>query len=93
MSCGVGRKHSLDLTLLWLWRRPVAIALIQPLAWEPPYTMGVALKKKQKKKRKVALKEVALLGEGVGERTEKAESRKDEPFVPPSPPPAQICRA
>ena len=26
-----------DLALLWLWCRPVAIALIQPLAWEPPW--------------------------------------------------------
>ena len=31
--------------IAWLWRRPVAIALIQPLAWEPPYAMGVTLKK------------------------------------------------
>ena len=27
----------------------VAVALIGPLAWEPPYGMGVALKKKKKK--------------------------------------------
>ena len=33
-----------------LWRRPAAVALIRPLAWEPPYAMGVALKKKKKKK-------------------------------------------
>ena len=26
-----------DPVLLWLWRRPAAIALMQPLAWEPPY--------------------------------------------------------
>ena len=25
-----------DLVLLWLWCRPAAVALIQPLAWEPP---------------------------------------------------------
>ena len=35
--------------LLWLWRRPGATALIQPLAWEPPYAAGAALKKKRKK--------------------------------------------
>ena len=29
-----------------------ATALIRPLAWEPPYTVGVALKKKKKKKEK-----------------------------------------
>ena len=37
-----------DPVLLWLWCRPVAIALIGPLAWEPPYASGVALKRKQK---------------------------------------------
>ena len=26
--------------LLWLWRRPAAVALIQPLAWESPYAVG-----------------------------------------------------
>ena len=31
--------------LLWLWCRPAAIALIQPLAWKPPYAVGAALKK------------------------------------------------
>ena len=39
-----------DLALLWLWCRPVAIALIRPLAWEPPYATGAALKKKKIKK-------------------------------------------
>ena len=29
--------------------RPAAAALIQPLTWEPPYAVGVALKKKKKK--------------------------------------------
>ena len=44
MSSGVGRSHGLGPVLLWLWRRLVAIALIGPLAWEPPYAAGVALK-------------------------------------------------
>ena len=44
MSCGVGGKCGSDLVLLWLWRRPAAVAPIQPLAWEPAYAMGVALK-------------------------------------------------
>ena len=34
-----------DPALLWLWRRPVAAVPIQPLAWEPPYGTGVALKR------------------------------------------------
>ena len=42
MSCGVGRRHGSDPTLLWLWRRLAAMAPIRPLAWEPPYAMGAA---------------------------------------------------
>ena len=49
MSCGIGLRRGSDLALLWLWRRPVAVAPIQPLAWEPPYVVGVALKSKKKK--------------------------------------------
>ena len=45
VSCGVGRRRGSDPALLWLWRRPVATALIRPLAWESPYTTGVALEK------------------------------------------------
>ena len=48
MNCGVGHRHSLDLVLLWLWRRLAATALILPLAWEPPYAMNVAVKIKKK---------------------------------------------
>ena len=44
MSCGVGHRQGLDLTLLWLWCTPAAVALIGPLAWEPPYAAGAALK-------------------------------------------------
>ena len=46
MSCGVGRRHSSDPTLLWLWLKPAAIAPNGPLAWEPPYAMGAAIKDK-----------------------------------------------
>ena len=35
--------------------RPGAIAPIQPLAWEPPHAMGVALKNKQTKKQHCSL--------------------------------------
>ena len=38
-----------DPALLWLWCRPVAAAPFQPLAWEPPYAVGAALKKKRQK--------------------------------------------
>ena len=47
MSCGVGCRHSLDLVLLGPWRKPVAAALIQLLAWEPLYAVGAALKSKK----------------------------------------------
>ena len=54
MSCSVGRRQSSNPVLLWLWCRPVATALIQLLAWEPPYAEGAALEmaKGQKKKKK-----------------------------------------
>ena len=51
MSCGVGCRCGSDLALLWLWCRPAAVALIQPLAWELPHAMGAALEKKEKKKK------------------------------------------
>ena len=38
-----------DPALLWLWCRLAAAALIQPLAWELPYAVGMALKRKKKK--------------------------------------------
>ena len=49
VSSGVGGRHGSDLALLWLWRRPAAAGLILPLAWEPPYAVGAALKKEKKK--------------------------------------------
>ena len=50
MSCGVGHRCGSDPELQWLWHRPAAIALIHPLAWEPPSATGAALKRKKKKK-------------------------------------------
>ena len=49
MSCGI---HGLDPELLWLWCRPAATAPIPPLAWEPPYATGMALKRQKDKKKK-----------------------------------------
>ena len=42
MMCGVGHRHGCG---------PAAVAPIQPLAWEPPYVAGDALKRKKKVKR------------------------------------------
>ena len=39
MSCGVGSRCGSDPMVLWLWHRP--------LAWELPYAVGTALKKKK----------------------------------------------
>ena len=47
MSCGVGGRCSSDLALLWLWCRLAAVARIRPLASEPLYASGVALKSKK----------------------------------------------
>ena len=44
VSCDVGRRFSSDLSWLWLWPRPAAVALTQPLAWELPYAVGAAIK-------------------------------------------------
>ena len=49
MIYGVGCRCGLDLALLWLWHRPAATATIQPLAWEPPYALGMVLKRQNKK--------------------------------------------
>ena len=57
MSYGVGRRCGSDLTLLWLWCRPMATAPIRPLAWEHPYAAGAALKRQKKKKKKKRLTE------------------------------------
>ena len=38
-----------DLALLWLWRRPAAVALTGPLAWKSPYATSAALKRPKKK--------------------------------------------
>ena len=47
MSCGIGPRCGLDLALLWLWHKPVATALTEPLAWEPPYATSAALKRQK----------------------------------------------
>ena len=51
MSCDVGHRHGSDPTFLWLWGRLAATVLIR--AWELPYAVGTALKKKEKKIRNV----------------------------------------
>ena len=40
-------QYSSDLEWLRLWCRLAAVALIQPLAWEPPYAAGKTLKRRK----------------------------------------------
>ena len=49
-----GSQTRLGSQLLWLWGRPAAIALIRPLAWDPPCALGAALENTKKKKKKRA---------------------------------------
>ena len=60
MSCSVGHRHGSDTRLLWLWL--AAVALIRPLAWEPPYAAGVTLKRQKTKKKKFKCLESLSLG-------------------------------
>ena len=64
MSYGIDCRLGLDPVLLWLWRRLTATAPIGPLAWEPPYALGAALKDKKTKKNvfKVATQNRNLTG-------------------------------
>ena len=54
VSCGVGCRRSSDSALLWLWRRPAAMAPTGPLAWEPPCAVTAAqeMAKRPKKKKR-----------------------------------------
>ena len=56
MSCGVGCRGDSDPVLLWLWCRPVAVALISLLAWESPYAEEAAVEKAKRQKKKLGLK-------------------------------------
>ena len=52
MSCGVGGRCGSDPEVLWLWCRPAARAPIRPLAGQPPYAAGAALKRQKDQKKK-----------------------------------------
>ena len=57
MSYGVGHRRGSDPTMLWLWYRLAAVALIGPLPWEIPYAAGMALKKQKSPKTQIILVE------------------------------------
>ena len=64
-----------DPALLWLWCRPAAAALIQPLAWEPPYAASAALKSKQRPKQNEILNLVTMESFESERRKETSEGR------------------
>ena len=62
--------------MLWPWRGLAATAPIRPLAWEPPYAAGVALKTTKKKTKNKDFNEGSshfCLTSAVRYRTEEAE--------------------
>ena len=62
VSYRIGCRQGLDLALLWLWCRPAATAPIRPLAREPPYAAGVAVKRKKKKDLAMSTVHISSLG-------------------------------
>ena len=58
--------------MLWLGCRPAAIAQIGPLAWEPPYAVGAALKKTTKKKKRIKYEKASR-----EEKTKKQKKRSE----------------
>ena len=64
MSCDIGHRRGLSLVLLWLWCRSAAVAPIRPLAWEPPYAVGAALKR-QKDTHKQKIEGVPIVAQWV----------------------------
>ena len=58
MSHGVGRRCGSDLIFSGCAARPAAVALIGPLAWEPPYAAGVALRKTKQQQQTNSLRAI-----------------------------------
>ena len=48
VSYGVGHRRHPNLVWLLPWCKSAVTALIQPLAWESPYAVGVDLKRQKK---------------------------------------------
>ena len=74
MSYGVGHRCGSDPTLLWWWCRPEAAAPIRPLIWEPPYAVGVALKRQKIKKKE---KEIERIEQGKENLCMTMEKKKE----------------
>ena len=48
VSCAGGRRCGSDPVWLWLWCRLAAAAPTSPLAWEPPFDTGAAIRSKRR---------------------------------------------
>ena len=70
MSCGVGHRHNSDPMLLWLWHMPAAVAPLRSLAWEPPYAVGVALKRKKERKKIIKSQQSKQRNRGTAKQQE-----------------------
>ena len=63
------------MALLWLWQRPLASALIGPLAWEFPYATSEVLKRQRNKEREKERKREREREKGRKERKKLRSSR------------------
>ena len=79
MSCGVDRRRGSDLALLWLWYRLADVAPTWPLAQEPPYAQGAALRKKKKNR------VMFTLNKQTSFSTHKARIENSKPMSPHHP--------
>ena len=81
VSCRVDGRRGSDPVLLWLWHRPVATALIRPLAWEPPYATGAAQERAKRQKKKIKInKKTAVAFLYTSNETLEKEYKNTIPF-------------
>ena len=71
MSCGVGRRRSLDPALLWLWCRPATIAGTPSLGTSTCYECGPKKQRKKKKKKRTKGSEKGKSNSAVDIGTQK----------------------
>ena len=92
----MGHRRGLDPMLLWLRCRLAAVALIGPLAWEPPYAVGVALKRqkrqteRKKERKEEGLSPVVQLVKDPASGAQKTERKKKHTHKKSKPPSFKI---
>ena len=75
-----------DLSLLWLWCRLAAVALIRPLAWEPPCAVDATLKREKDKKRKERKKKRDWWGQAPCSSVTSSPNTHPKFWLPQAPP-------